>query len=189
LSMCLAAGCTSIDKYNGLDAPPGGTVFGSSSFSRTMETLNPVPSGYGAAWTRIRVIAPLGASVCRIAGQSIFVAPGPEPEGKPNDKGEVMLSYDAEAKSASFECRMPSGVVKRTVEAVPFAIMTRLRSGVERKVSTAHVKPPLVHMDPTDPAAEARWAAISAELCPGPTLICEPGMLEKLKAEDLSEAS
>jgi hypothetical protein len=55
------------------------------------------------------------------------------------------------------------------------------------------VKPPLVHIDPADPEAERRWSEIVSELCPAPParagfIICQPGMLEKLKAEDLKTA-
>ena len=123
---------------------------------------------------------------------SRFSFGGPEPEGKPDDKREVMLTYDVEAKSAQLRVQLAAGIVRRRVKAVPYDIMFRRRD-TERVLSTAQVKPPLVHMDPTDPDADARWAAISAELCsPGSasvySLICKPGMLEKLKAVDLGSA-
>jgi hypothetical protein len=195
LAACVAGGCTTIDQYRYADAPPGQAVSGTSPFSRTMETLNPFTGGYNQTWTRIRVIAPPGADACRIAGQSIFISDGPSPGGKPNENREVMLAYEEGAKSASFECRTPQGVVRRTVKASVYTQpVPETAAARGRKPWTYHVLPPLVHIDPNDPGAEARWTAIAAELCPEIServfgFVCKPGMLEKFKAADLGEAS
>jgi hypothetical protein len=199
LAACVAGGCTTIDQYRYTDALPGQAVSGTSPFSRTMDALNPFSGGYNDTWTRIRVIAPPGADACRIAGQSIFISDGPSPKGKPDEKREVMLAYDEGAKSASFECRTPAGVVKRKVEASVYTMPIPANVPADKMWlykgdRSWRVLPPLVHMDPADPDAEARWAAISIELCsPGSkaqySLMCRPGMLEKLKAADLGEGS
>jgi hypothetical protein len=188
-ALALVGGCTQIDRYNNADAKPGGTVVGSSPFRRATASLGP----RGPQWIRFRVIAPPDATVCRITGQSIFARPGPETQGKPNEKREVMLTYDVDAKSASFECKTPSGILRRTVQAVRYDMMSTLFDGKPRLMEIAWVKPPLVHMDPKDPEAEARWAALGVELCSGPYdgdshFTCKPGMLEKLKAVDLAAA-
>lgn len=186
-AICLVslAACTSVDKYSGLDGPPGGYVVGSSPFQRTMADLNPFQSQYTHQWVRIRVIAPPGATRCRIADQSPFMPPGPQAEGKPDAQLQVMLAYDAFSSTAAFECKTPDGLVKRSVRAVVYE-----STFANRFKHTTHVKPPMVHIDPRDPDAEARWTAFAAELCPvvserASSFSCKPGMLEKLKAADI----
>lgn len=181
-------GCTTVDKYSGLDGPPGGYVSGTSSFQRAASSLNPV-SDYNSQWTLVRVIAPPGATRCRIADQSMFVPDGPKTEGAPDAKREVMLTYDADATSAAFECKTPAGVVKRTVKAVPYN-WPRPEQARFTIDMTTQVKPPLVHIDPADPYAKQRWADLAIELCPNGSarasaFVCKPGMFEKLKAEDI----
>jgi len=176
----LAASCAG--AYEG-DIRPGGI----STAPGLINPYNGNPTG--RRYQRIRVIAPPGASVCRIVGQSMFVAPGPQAQGKPNDKHEVTLTYDVEAPSASFECQMPSGVARRTVQAVPYESTQKGYDGNPLTVTLMLVKPPLVHMNSQDPEAEARWTALGAELCSphseSPSYLCKPGLLGKLKAEDL----
>lgn len=177
--------CTTPDRYRGLEGPPGGYVSGTSPFQRTMSDLNPF-SDYNTQWTLVRVVAPPGATRCRIADQSPFVPAGPQPEGEPDAKREVMLTYHASAEAAAFECRTPEGVKKRTVKAVVYE--TKYQDKVFMRTQ---VKPPLVHIDPSDPEAEQRWTELAAELCPEVSerasgFVCKPGMLEKLKAEDLA---
>lgn len=183
-------GCTTVDRYRGLDGPPGGYVSGTSSFQRTMSSLNPFGS-YNSQWTLVRVIAPPGATRCRIVDQNPFAPDGPKTEGAPDAKREVMLAYLASATSAEFECRTPDGVMRRKVDAVAYE-WPRLKSAPPSSFTiTTQVKPPLVHIDPTDPEAESRWRSLSTELCPhgserASTFVCKPGMFEKLKAVDLA---
>lgn len=180
-----SAACTGIDRYGGLDGPPGGYVTGSSPVQRMMSELDPVKSQYKNQWVRIRVIAPAGATRCRIADQSLFMPLGPQAEGRPDSAGAVMLTYDAFSSTASFTCDTPDGRVKRSVNAVPYVLTL---SG--RYMNTVQVKPPMVHVDPSDADAEARWTSLAAELCPvvserATAFACKPGMLEKLKAADI----
>jgi len=180
-----------VDKYSGLDGPPGGYVVGSSPFQRTMADLNPFQSQYTHQWTLVRVVAPPGATRCRIADQSSFMPEGPMAEGRPDEKREVMLTYDAFAETAAFECRTPEGVKKRTVKAVVYEMPVPGSAPKTSARLSTPVKPPLVHIDPSDPDAERRWRELAAELCPEVSarafgFVCKPGMLEKLKAEDLA---
>lgn len=190
LGVLAAGGCTTVDKYSGLDGPPGGYVVGSSPFQRTMADLNPFQSQYTHQWALVWVVAPPGATQCRIADQSPFMPDGPKAEGRPDAKREVMLTYDAFAETAAFECKTPDGVKKRTVKAVVYEMPVSKKSPRSFAFRT-QVKPPLVHIDPNDPEAERRWTELAAELCPEVSerasgFACKPGMLEKLKAEDLT---
>lgn len=185
LGLLSSSACTTIDHYSGADGPPGGYISGTSSFQRTMSDLNPF-SNYNSQWSLVRVIAPPGATYCRIVDTNPFAPDGPKTEGAPNEKREVMLAYLASATSAAFECRTPNGVMKRTVKAVPFEMAYR-----DKVFSTVQVKPPLVHVDPTDTEAESRWSSLATELCPlgskqASAFVCKPGMFEKLKAVDLA---
>lgn len=189
-----AGACTTTDRYSGLDGPPGGYVVGSSQLQRTMADLNPFQSQYTNQWTLVRVVAPPGATACRIADQSPLIPKGPQPEGKPDANREVMLTYDAFAKSAAFECKTPDGVVKRTVDAVSWQMSWPKQAPGGGYTPTTPVKPPLVHIDPKDPEAERRWTALAAEICPEISdrafgFACKPGMLDRLKAADIGAAS
>ena len=50
--------------------------------------------------------------------------------------------------------------------------------------------PPLVHMDPKDPALPQRWVSLAKEICPAAPgsginmNMCAPGILERLQAVD-----
>lgn len=194
IGLVTLAACTTVDKYSGLDNPPGGYIVGSSSFQRTMADLNPFQSQYTHQWVRIRVIAPPGATRCRIADQSPFMPEGPQADGRPDAKREVMLAFDAFSDFAAFECKTPEGVVKRRVGAVLYESLLSKAATAGYFKTTAKVKPPLVHMDPADPDAEQRWQAFATELCPVVSerafaFACKPGMLEKLKAADIGARS
>lgn len=150
-----------------------------------MADLNPVTSQYTTQWVRIRVIAPPGATRCRIADQSPFMPLGPQAEGRPDSMRQVMLTYDAHSQSAAFICDTPAGNIKRSVKAVPW---TMTFGG--KPLGTLQVKPPMVHIDPSDQDAAARWTGLAAELCPtvserAYSITCRPGMLEKLQAADI----
>ena len=189
----VAAGCASVEIRNA-DAAPGGA----------MTTVDPVK---GAAlgwvpqiapaknpgvehWTRMRVIAPAGATQCRTL--TPFMPDGPEDEGRPDADGALMLAAREGAKSVQIVCKTPAGTVRRIVTASiythdhPPEIMARYSNARPHNV---YVLPPLVHVDPLEPGAEARWAAIGAELCPEIServfgFVCKPGMLDALKAAD-----
>jgi hypothetical protein len=101
-----------------------------------------------------------------------------------------MLTSRQGDRTAHFVCDTPGGAVRRSVNA---SVYTQVLGNGRRNVKY-HVLPPLVHIDPGDPEAEVRWAALGAELCPVVSeralgFVCKPGMLEKFKAEDLSKAS
>lgn len=180
-----SAVCASTDKYSGRMDHRVGYVIGTSQFQRTMADLNPVNSQYTTQRVRIRVIAPPEATQCRIADQSPFMPPGPQPEGKPNSKGEVMIAYDAFSSSAAFVCDTPAGQLTRSVTPAPWQMTFR-----GWQINTVQVKPPMVHVDPSDPDAAARWTSLAAELCPvvserASSFSCKPGMLEKRQAADI----
>jgi hypothetical protein len=145
-------------------------------------------------WKRIRVIAPEGATECR-SGDGLFSRGGPQDKGKPDANREVMLTSREGDRIVHFVCDTPCGAVRRSVKAsvytmpIPPNVPADKMWLYERRPSW-HVLPPLVHMDPRDPGAEGRWAAIGPEICPvvsdrASTLVCKPGMLEKFKAVDL----
>ncbi len=194
LCLFLSPSCTNIDQYRGIEGPPGGYVTGASQANRVFTAFSPNGSGgYGAAWVLVRVVAPPAATRCWVTGQSPFSPPGPLTAGVPDAQHEVMLTYQSLASSASFACRTPDGDVRRTVRAVPYHLPPT--SYTPRWVSSlaTQVKPPLVHMDPTDTEAEHRWQKLAAEICPTVSetafyFVCRPGMLEKLTAEDLGGA-
>lgn len=197
LAGCLLAGCASV-KVRNADAAPGGAI----------TTVDPVKSAalgwipqVGPAnnpaihhWTRMRVIAPAGATQCRTL--TPFTSDGPEDEGQPDLNGVLMLAAREGARSIQIACKTPSGVVQRTVTASIYTV--EHSPEVRARYSNArphnfYVLPPLVHVDPRDPDAEARWAAIAAELCPEIServfgFVCKPGMLETFKAADLNQA-
>lgn len=191
IAVVTTGGCATPDKFRGLDGAPGEYVSGTSPLQRGFSAINPF-SDYNSQWTLVRVIAPPGATKCRVADTNPFRPVGPMTIGAPNARREVMLAYDALAKSAAFECRTPAGVVKRTVKAVPYDWPQHPSFPTKFGVTT-QVKPPLVHIDPTDVEAERRWRELSAELCPvvseRASFVCKPGMLEKLKAQDLHPTS
>lgn len=177
-------GCTTVDRYRGLDGPPGGYVSGTSPFQRAMSDINPM-SDYNSQWVLVRVIAPVGATRCWVADKSPFDPAGPKAEGQPDDKREVVLAHKAHSDTATFACKTPAGEVKRSVKAVPYEMRYR-----DKVIHTTPLKPPLVHLDPSDAEAGARWTAISAELCPqiserAGNMICKPGMMDKLRAADI----
>jgi len=188
LAVLATGACTTVDRFSGLDGPPGGYVSGTSPFHRTMSSLNPF-SDYNEQWTLVRVIAPPGATRCRIVDANPFSPDGPLTVGAPNAGREVTLAYDANATFAEFECRTPAGVMKRRVDAVPYTWPELF--GYRRAFPiVTQVKPPLVHIDPTDPEAEQRWRDLATELCPvvserASGFVCKPGMLEKLRAKDI----
>lgn len=193
IAIVMLAGCAT--EIRNADAPPGGLV---TTVDKTQNTMlgwmQVTPSNKAPGvehWTRMRVIAPAGATECRTQD-------GPQDEGKPDAQGAVMLTGREGARSVQIVCDTPQGVVKRTVNASVYAqpIPPDAPPDIAKRLAKrrdTHVLPPLVHVDPGDPGAEARWAAIGAELCPEIServfgFVCKPGMLEAFKAADLNEA-
>jgi hypothetical protein len=195
-ALLLLAGCAQIEVRDA-DVAPGGTVTTEDHNRNVALGWIPqvAPSNRPGIdhWTRIRVIAPEGATECRSG--SLFSRGGPQAKGKPDTERAVMLTSRQGDREAHFVCDTPSGAVRRTVRASVYTQPVPAQAAARgRKPWTYHVLPPLVHVDPRDPAAQARWAAIGAELCPVISerafgFVCKPGMLEKFKAEDLGEAS
>lgn len=186
------AGCAQIEVRNA-DAGPGGTVTTEDHTRNALLGWVPrvTPRNRPGIdhWTRIRVIAPEGATECRSG--SLFARGGPSDRGKPDKDRAVMLTVREGDRTAHFVCDTPGGQVKRSVEASVFERPSRPNGKAFGKF---HVLPPLVHMNPRDPDAEARWAAIVSEVCPviserAATLPCHPGMMEKFKAVDLARGS
>ena len=181
IAALLLSSCKQYDQYQNLDGAPGETVFASSPVQRNLM----LGSNRSDQWTRIRLIAPPGATSCKIANHLLHNPRGPEMEGKPDANRFVMLTVTAEIRTAAFSCNTPDGVVRRTVSAVPYQITYR-----DRVVSTARVLPPLVHLDPDDPTAGRRWQEFWSEACPvvserAGRIMCKPDMPEKLQAADL----
>ena len=177
-------GCTAVDTYRGLDGAPGDYVSGSSQFQRVMSDINPM-SDYNSQWVLVRVVAPAGATRCWVADKSPFDPTGPRHEGRPDAKREVLLTHKAYSDTATFACKTPAGEVKRSVKAVPYEMKYR-----DKVIHTTPLKPPLVHLDPSDAEAGSRWTAIAAELCPqisdrASKMICKTGMMDKLRAADI----
>ena len=186
----MLAGCAQIDVRNA-DAGPGGTVTTEDHTRNAL--LGWIPSVTPRNrpgidhWTRMRVIAPEGATECRSG--SLFARGGPSNRGKPDKDHAVMLTAREGDRSAHIVCDTPDGEVERMVEASVFE-RPPLPNG--RSFGKFHVLPPLVHMNPRDPDAQARWAAIAKEVCPvisdrAATLPCKAGMMEKFMAVDLAE--
>lgn len=194
------AGCAQVEVRDA-NTTPGGTVTTEDHTKNAalgwIPSIGPTNRPGIDHWTRIRVIAPEGATECRSG--SMFSKGGPQARGRPDADRAVMLTSREGDRTAHFVCDTPAGPVRRSVRA---SVYTHTWSdpppGVKRnftpKPRDFHVLPPLVHMDPREPDASARWAAIGPELCPvvseqSATLICKPGMMEKFRAVDLGEAS
>jgi hypothetical protein len=198
------AGCAQIEVRNA-DVGPGGAVTTYDANKQAWLGWIPQVGVVNKApgidhWRRIRVIAPEGATECRSG--AVFARGGPEDEGKPNANREVMLTSNQNQNTAHFECDTPGGVVRRSVKASVYTIPIPPNVPADQMWlyegnRGTKVLPPLVHMDPKDAQAEARWAALGAEVCPvisdraSPVtgFVCLPGMLEKFKVTDLGEGS
>ena len=200
------AGCAQIEVGNA-DTGPGGTVTTYDANKQSVAGWIPQAGVVNVApgidhWTRIRVIAPEGATECR-SGAGLFSRGGPQDKGRPDADRIVTLTSREGDRTAHFVCETPRGPVRRSVSAsvytmpIPPSAPPHIVKQLESTRRDTHVLPPLVHMDPKDPQAEARWAALGAEACPvildrvsmETGFLCLPGMLEKFKAADLGEAS
>jgi hypothetical protein len=178
----LLAGCVS---YHGLDAPPGGLVIRVSG-----------PQGL-SSWSdffqRVRIIAPPGARLCRVA--YFENAGGSDRSGAPNANGEVMLTLDYNAQQIGAEriiCEMgDGGVIERDARRIRIGETPYRRN----MAPFVHVSfPPLLHMAPGDPHAVERWSSVRAEICTAPqddlfARICGAEAWRALQAADLGEPS
>jgi hypothetical protein len=192
------AGCAQIEVRDA-EVAPGGTVTTENHTTNLLTAWIPrVSPGNRPGidhWTRIRVIAPEGATECRSG--SLFSRGGPQAEGKPDAERAVMLTSREGDRDAHFVCDTPNGAVRRSVNASVYTMpippnVPADKMWLYKGNRSWHVLPPLVHMDLKDAQADARWAAIGAELCPviserASGFVCKPGMLEKFKAADLGE--
>jgi hypothetical protein len=179
----LFAGCTTTTKA---DAPPGATV------TTENESASWLPRGISGEkqgmqnWTRIRVIAPAGARQCVSGSVLPLIYGGPQAIGRPDTKGEVMLTTDMEAGAVHIRCTTADGDVARTVKAYRYS--RTFQNGMK---SSFPIQPPMIHMNPSDPQAEARWTELRAEICkegeigPRSGFLCEPEIFAALKAADL----
>lgn len=204
LAVIVLAGCAQVEVRNA-DVAPGGTV--TTYDANRQAALGWIPQ-VGVVnkapgidhWMRIRVIAPEGATKCRSG--NFFAPGGPQDEGRPNANREVMLTSNHNQNTAHFECETPGGVVRRSVKASVYTMpippdVPADKMWLYEGNRGTKVLPPLVHMDPKDAQAEARWAALGAEVCPvisdrvSPEtgFICVRGMLEKFKAVDLAAST
>lgn len=186
---CMLSACAQVEVRNA-DVGPGGTVTTEDHTKNAV--LGWIPSVTPRNrpgidhWTRIRVIAPEGATECRSG--SLFSRGGPQAKGKPDKDRAVMLTAREGDRTAHFACDTPGGEIKRSVDASVFQLPPTANGWTFGKF---YVLPPLVHMDPRDPDAEARWAAIAVEVCPAISdrasrLPCQTGMMENFKAVDLA---
>lgn len=195
-AVVVLAGCAQLEVRDA-DAPPGGTVTTEDHTRNAVLGWIPQVAPRNRPgiehWTRIRVVAPEGATICRSG--TFFSKGGPEAKGEPDANRVVMLTSRQGDRTAHFACDTPIGEVKRSVSASVYTMPIPPNVPADRMWfyegnRSWHVLPPLVHMDPRDPAAEARWDALGPELCPEIShrvfgFVCKPGMLEKFKAVDL----
>lgn len=155
----LLAGCMS-----GADGPPG-------SHAQRMSILG----GVQQAWTRVRVAAPEGARRCWLDNAPL----GSGGRGRSDlvRDGAAMLSIDTNMESARIVCAGSGGEVARVVPRV------QLSAGD----SVIPVMPPLIHVGALDDRADARWAALHAELCSTGEneLLCGSAQFAQLRQADI----
>jgi len=187
-AVCLAAsGCIVIDKE---DRRPGGLVWMENQSVSWM----PADLMHGGragmkSWAFVRVVAPPGATGCRVES-GFFDGRNPYPKAKVGADGAAMLTVRNEQPQSVFVCVMPGGAeVRREAPSTKVTYMSRVSSTKETERSY-WVVPPLVHVDQKNPDADKHWAAIGEEICAPASLgrygaVCKPGMLDRMKAIDL----
>jgi hypothetical protein len=178
-----ASACNSVSKA---DFRPGGNVWTEDKSISWLPVISGNPGRDG--WVFVRVIAPAGATECSADG-SWLDGRNPYPSAPVAADGEAMITVRNEASEVSVSCATPGGSVQRKVSS-------------ERVISTTHigqwaqkhdyfVVPPLVHLDPADPQAAARWDALRLELCPADMIsaisACTGDRMSNMKRRDLNE--
>lgn len=139
-------------------------------------------------WTRIRVIAPPGATECISGSLSPLIQGGPQASGTPGRDRAVMLTTDPDSLTVHVRCLTPSGDVVRSVDGYRYEQRPR-------GSSTAfgfNIQPPMIHMDPADPERAARWDSLHAEVCTQVRgsrsgYLCRPEIFAALRASDIGE--
>jgi hypothetical protein len=173
-SVMIGACLTACMSYENLDGKPGSTA------TREFDPI-PVPGlGLGrtsGSYQNVRVIAPNGAQVCRVTnfnGQPPFVS-----ERSPDADGVIALAVSESLDEAELRCAGQGVRVERQIRRLQLSFGNYSRRSF----------PPLVHMQPSDPNAAARWTALYAEICattrPRDRYICDEANWAQLRAQDI----
>jgi hypothetical protein len=178
------AGCNTIKRE---DVRPGGTVVTEDKAISWMSDLSGNPAGH-RGWKFVKVIAPPGASECRVEG-SMFDGVNPYEKARVEIDGSVLLTVRNEQAKQTFACRTAEGVKRRTVQSER---ITNTFTDYKQRPYTRRYwsTPPMVHIDPSDPQAAARWDALWEEVCPAAARFrtgpCTGERFANMKARDLA---
>ena len=138
----------------------------------------------------VRVIAPTGATECSADG-SWLDGRNPYPRADVASDGAAMITVRNDASEVSFSCATPRGVIRRKVSSEHVVSTTHIGQWTQKH--DYFVVPPLVHIDPTDAQAAARWDALRLELCPVAKIsaisACMDDRMSNMKRRDLNEKS
>lgn len=183
LAGLLSAACNTVGSA---DVRPGGLVWTEDKSISWFSDLSGNRAGT-RGWVFVRVMAPAGATACQ-ADHSWFDGVNPFPQASVDKDGAALITVRNEIGEVGFSCATPSGVVRRKVASERFTISFR-RMGEH----SFWIVPPMVHMDPADSHAAARWDALHAELCPEGEIsgiaACRPGVMQNMKLRDMGGGS
>lgn len=184
----LAAACNTVETS---DPRPGGQVWTEDKSISWLSDTSGNPAGH-KNWIFVRVIAPAGATECRVEA-SMFDGVNPFPKTPVDDKGAAMVTVRDEKDKSSIACRTPEGWVKRTLASERIVNTFKDYTGKKTYQRGYWAVPPMIHIDPKDLQAAARWDALAAEICPVvtrnppfPVNACRDDRLERMKARDIS---
>lgn len=185
LALLALAACNTVNKA---DVRPAGLVWTEDKSISWFSDLSGNRAGVNG-WIFVRVIAPAGATECE-AHHNWFDGVNPYPKAPVDKDGAALVTVRNETAENGFSCKTPSGVVRRTIASEKFTYSYAIsRDRTKRAERSFWIVPPMVHMDPSDSEAAARWDKLHAELCPEGKAYggaCRPGVMLNMKLRDLA---
>jgi hypothetical protein len=178
-----ASACNSVSKA---DFRPGGDVWTEDKSVSWFPVISGNPGREG--WVFVRVIAPPGAKECSVDGSWLH-GRNPYPRARVAADGAAMITVLNDASDVSVSCTTRDAVVRRKVSSERVVSTRGSKQWAQRH--DYFVVPPLVHMDPADRQAAARWEALRLELCSAEfsgIAACKGDLMSSMKRRDLNEA-